>query len=590
MRRDSLRSLGGTVVAILLYAATVGAAEANLPGPDSTAKQLVDAALASELNGPSDLRPALLKQALERDPNFAPARWQSGFVRYDNQWLTPDEVGKRVAADKPLAEYRKRRDALVDRADDHRALAQWCHKHKLADLERIHWAKVLEFNAQDAEAIAGLGLQLFEGRLLTPKQLEAARQRAIEGRQALKRWQPQMVKWRKAIAAGRGPECTAALEALDKLDDPEAIPAIEETFAENVASRKNDDLNLVLIETVGRMNAPAATEVLLRRALACESQEVRVAAADQLKKRPMFAYVPQLIAMLPEKIEVRTQFVVYVMFNNTAVHDHVISYESPSGTRTSVSESVLGSLFMRGNGPMKFRTKAQEAEQLENQARQQQQAFDRVRDEMSRRIRDVLARTNDIRFSGNPDSWQKQWDDYIESYRYELPPVPTVQTGYSFRVEYMSCFPTGTPVLTMTGTVPIEKIKVGDRVLAQDPASGELAYKMVQGVTLRPAAPLVQIQTGSTSVSATRGHPFWVNGQGWLLAKQLKVGQILHSLNGAVLIDAIDEVPAKEAYNLVVSDFDSYFVGENHLLVHDNMPLGETVARVPGFVTAVESP
>ena len=62
MRRDSLRSLGGTVVAILLYAATVAAAEANLPGPDSTAKELVDAALASELNGPSDLRQALLKQ------------------------------------------------------------------------------------------------------------------------------------------------------------------------------------------------------------------------------------------------------------------------------------------------------------------------------------------------------------------------------------------------------------------------------------------------------------------------------------------------------------------------------------------------
>ena len=51
-----------------------------------------------------------------------------------------------------------------------------------------------------------------------------------------------------------------------------------------------------------------------------------------------------------------------------------------------------------------------------------------------------------------------------------------------------------------------------------------------------------------------------------------------------------------EAYNLVVSDFDTYFVGQQRLLVHDNLPLEETAVVVPGLrpqadvVAEVESP
>ena len=36
-------------------------------------------------HGPSEVRGELLRQALVLDPNYAPARWQSGFVRWDGQ-------------------------------------------------------------------------------------------------------------------------------------------------------------------------------------------------------------------------------------------------------------------------------------------------------------------------------------------------------------------------------------------------------------------------------------------------------------------------------------------------------------------------
>lgn len=145
------------------------------------------------------------------------------------------------------------------------------------------------------------------------------------------------------------------------------------------------------------------------------------------------------------------------------------------------------------------------------------------------------------------------------------------------------CFSPGTLVVTQTGSTAIEALKPGDRVLAQNPETGELAYQAVRGVTLRPAVPLVEIEAGGETIRATRGHPFWVNGQGWLMAKHLQAGQYLHTPDGPLKIERIGEQPAQEAYNLVVSDFATYFVGKQKILVHDNQPLQGTGVLVPGL-------
>ncbi len=191
------------------------AAEASLTASGSSA-ELVRAALEAELDGPSELRAQLLKEALERDPSFAPARWQSGFIRWDDQWLRPDEIARRVARDPQLAEYRKRRNALIDTADNHRQLARWCHSHHLPDQERVHWAKVLEFDASDSEALAGLKLQFYEGQLLTKAQIEQAKKQALEQKQATRTWQPKLAKWRTAIESGKQPQRSEALECASE--------------------------------------------------------------------------------------------------------------------------------------------------------------------------------------------------------------------------------------------------------------------------------------------------------------------------------------------------------------------------------------
>jgi len=88
---------------------------------------------------------------------------------------------------------------------------------------------------------------------------------------------------------------------------------------------------------------------------------------------------------------------------------------------------------------------------------------------------------------------------------------------------------------------------------------------------------------GGDTLHATAGHPFWVVGQGWRSAKFLKVDDIVHGRNGAVRVEDVAEDRPVEVYNLVVSDYHNYFVGEQQVLVHDNSPLVGFGMAVPGL-------
>ena len=68
------------------------------------------------------------------------------------------------------------------------------------------------------------------------------------------------------------------------------------------------------------------------------------------------------------------------------------------------------------------------------------------------------------------------------------------------------------------------------------------------------------------------------------MAKELQVGDRLHSVAGTATVEGITEFPEREAYNLVVQDFATYFVEQPRLLVHDNTARQVTAALVPGLV------
>ncbi len=553
------------------------AAEARLPVDTNSPAGLVRAALESELLGPSEVRGELLKQAIARDPNFAPARWQSGFVRWDGQWLTPSEVAQRAASDPLLAEYRKRRDAMVDKADDHRELAIWCHDSKLIDLERVHWVKVLEFESTDEQALSALDLQWHDGYLLTHPQIERATAAAFDQRKANKYWQPRVAKWRTAIDRGTPSQRDKAIAEMAAISDHHILPAFEAVCSVN-GQDTSPELRQLVIETVSRMPEFEATLFLVRYALFTDSPELRQVCVAALKKRSPHIYVPLLLAVVPKQIESRHAWTYLV--DGTFVRDHQFLLKDAYGYRffRLIDEDVpinprarLSATWIGLRPAVAQQETAAFTSELEDR-----------RTELTRRLGVICSQLEFLKKSPEGD-WQEAWERYCESY--SPPSASLIRYSISHQTrKTFSCFPAGTPIGTIAGLRPIERLRPGDFVLAQSPQSGELAYKPVQRVTLRPASQQIRIRTGGETLSATRGHLFWLNDKGWALAKQLKVGDLLHTPNGSVVIDELAEAPAREAYNLVVGDFNSYFVGDRQLLVHDNSPLLESNVRVPGLV------
>lgn len=101
--------------------------------------------------------------------------------------------------------------------------------------------------------------------------------------------------------------------------------------------------------------------------------------------------------------------------------------------------------------------------------------------------------------------------------------------------------------------------------------------------TVRPPPAALRIGIEDEELAIIPGHPLWVCGKGWRMAKELTIEDRLHGLHGAVAIDYIKQGPEAEAYNLVVADFNSYFVGKQRVTVHDNLFRVDTAAALPGY-------
>ena len=99
---------------------------------------------------------------------------------------------------------------------------------------------------------------------------------------------------------------------------------------------------------------------------------------------------------------------------------------------------------------------------------------------------------------------------------------------------------------------------------------------------------MVELQLGDEVISSTKGHPFWLNGVGWRMAKLLEPSQRLHSLRGSVTVTSVTPSEPQEAHNLVVAGTGSYFVGEAGVLVHDNTYRRPTRAVIPGVLLKQE--
>ena len=151
------------------------------------------------------------------------------------------------------------------------------------------------------------------------------------------------------------------------------------------------------------------------------------------------------------------------------------------------------------------------------------------------------------------------------------------------------CFVAGTAVLTETGLRPIETVKTGDMVWAENPETGEKGLKRVVQTFIHEKYELVHVFVNGEEIVTTTEHPFYVPTEGWIGAAHLRAGDILVLSNGEyVTVEKIQhellETPVL-VYNFEVEDFHTYFVGDSSVLVHNTCPkhIYSSIRNAPGY-------
>ena len=138
----------------------------------------------------------------------------------------------------------------------------------------------------------------------------------------------------------------------------------------------------------------------------------------------------------------------------------------------------------------------------------------------------------------------------------------------------VNSFDGDTPVLMADGsTKPISEVKVGDEVMATDPETGRTRPKEVTNVIVGSGAKeLVDVTVGGEVITATDGHPFYVRGEGWVDAEDLRPADKLRGPDGASLdVESVRTYALNQltVYNLSVESFHTYHVGDEDVLVHN---------------------
>jgi tetratricopeptide (TPR) repeat protein len=598
------RSLGGlifvpvTLVALSLVVAT-GITRADGPGIQAAAPakavaqaaQLVQKALIAEANGLPDDRASFLKQALAMAPDYAPAHWQSGEIRSGDTWSSIDDAAKHDAHSAKLDEYRKLRDQAGATVDDQLNLARWCEKAGLKEQQRAHLMFALQLQPNNKEAINKLGLVRYRGRLVPAKQLDDIKAQMKQSLAESKEWKTRVDGWRARLQEHPGDQ--AVLKQIRAVRDPAAIHVMERGLAHS-----GQEACLAVINALATMPQQSATDALLWAALFSSYEKVSDEATYELKSRSPYDYVPLLLSAMKMPIHVEYD----VMESDTNNFSHQLDlFRAGQGQDEEyiLNQQTELSPLVVGNGrptPQGVAASSQSAlNAMQSTAQSQQRRVSSMVEqvghinaqsaELNTVLAQVLQSTTGNNFGDNPESWWNWWYDQNDYYQPPENPV-NVSSDSSTTIiprTRVSCFPAGTPVWTTSGPMLIEQIKIGELVLAQDSETGELAYKPVLGTTIRPASPLVETHIGETQIRSTRGHPFWVDGKGWQMAKELKAGEWLHTVHGPVQIDSAEPSDEAVCYNLIVADFHDYFVSAAKVLVHDNLLRGPTLATVPGL-------
>ncbi|PAY19378.1 hypothetical protein CKO51_10885 [Rhodopirellula sp. SM50] len=549
---------------------------------------LVQQALRAELDGDNEKREMYLVSAIKQNPNDPAARGLAGYLKQDDRWMPAQRSASLNASDDLLYQYSFLRDRYAGTMSGEIALARWCRVNEMEDREQLHWRNVIASDPTHDEARKRLKLREFRGTLMTKEEVDAYKQSLIDDKRALRKWEPTLNRLRRELDASASDRESDAWKGFAAIEDPEAVPAMEK-----LVRRVDTDLQYRLVDTIGSIPAQVSADALVRLSLDLKDADARQAAAQKLSEHPIHAYAPQYLNQLVSPIQAVSSL--------NAIGDTVISH---TRLRQERPDDAIN-LFQSTNAGLtvqdpRFRATPAYRQIVAREValhRRKIAATERVvaqknaqTKKLNGRIFSALRIATGEEMDDVPSLWWDWWKHYNEylvaDHKREYYFTNTDYRRRTIRAprpRRCECFPAGTLVHTETGKRAIEGIRPGDKVLSQDLETGELSYRLVLQTSIRPPSDTMQITVGGEQITATVGHPFWVVGRGWTMAKELNPGDRLREILRSTPIDVTEGGVDSEAHNLIVDQTHSYFVGDAGFLVHDNIIREASRSPLPGW-------
>ena len=567
----------------------------------------------------------ILQAFLEAHPQHPIGNWSQGEIWSGKHWVTHQAaMGEQAGRADAQYEYQQARGGLPDSFEAHVQLANACREHRLYAEERAHLERALLHNYAFHEGHRRLGHLNVDGLWITPQQILTTAREAMRLEANLRDWSDRVAQFEKRLSRTQpaSPAEKEAIQLIMDTHDPDMIPAMEGLFAP-VSPRHT----LVFQDWLAQMESRDAGAALCRQAVLHSSAELRIRAAKLLRNRRFDTFVPSLMdGLTTTQTRYDTDFVFrrwgvtadYMIksisrvrtidsFDRTLTVTQRVHFmdRQDSGFFEKTANSVTPTRGWELFGPRFSKEELPGLYELASarfgdylMANYGQQALDSFQQVQQDRVMRTLSTATGEELDSAED-WYNWWrnhnefllkdgkfkvnDQYDDGLWY-VDNRDVQRVDRVVRNIECSCFTADTVVETENGPKAIGEIQLGDCVLSEDIETGELAFKPVLAHTIRPEAPTLTIKTPADELHCSPGHPFWVSGKGWRMAKELEPGMSVYLLHG-MRLDVTEVVPGETAtvHNLIVADFGTYFAGINKLLTHDVLPRPMTDMALPGI-------
>ena len=301
---------------LLLGAALFAATPAAPPAPDldeyeAARSQVrrnpeghIKLALWCEVHGLSAEAAKHLALAVLTDPENARARGLMGLVDFGGRWRRPEAVGAmrggRRGAVGETGRVQRRRGRAAGTADSHWRLALWCEEVGLDAEAQAHLSCTVRLDPGREAAWKRLGFKKHNGRGSPTHNWPRRRRRPRPGRRPISTGGR---SWANGAGwLGDKARRSEAEDALAKVEDPRAVPAVCAVFAGGDAT-----CQVLAVQLLGQINAPDASRALAMLAVFGRSAQPRRPAAETLRRRDLRDFMDLLIGLLRKPIKYKVR-------------------------------------------------------------------------------------------------------------------------------------------------------------------------------------------------------------------------------------------------------------------------------------------